>query len=137
MTKLIITRNSEWNNRARDYGIYIDDKKIGTIANGETKEFDLDSGIHKINGKIDWCKSPKIEFEIAENDSKKIEISGYNHGKIISRISFGLLIIYFSLKYLFKIELEILIIFIGIGLLFPLYYITFGKNQYLRLIELN
>jgi len=30
MSKLIITRNSEWNNRARNYGLYLNNKKIGS-----------------------------------------------------------------------------------------------------------
>jgi len=135
--KLIIKRSSEWNNKLRDYGIYIDDKKIGTIANGETKEFDLDSGTYKINGKIDWCKSPKINFEITENDSKKIEISGYKYGRLISIISAVLALIYFLVFYVFDKQLNFLILFVAIGLIYPLYFLTFGKNQYLRIRELK
>ena len=32
----VLKRNSGRDNKLRDYGIYIDDKKIGTIENGET-----------------------------------------------------------------------------------------------------
>ncbi len=137
MTKLIITRTSEWNNMARDYGIYLDSKKIGTIANGETKEFDLDSATHKINGKIDWCKSSTIEFKIPENESKEMQIGGFKYGNIIMPIGLGITLFFFLIKFLFKIESNFLILLGGVGFLYPLYYMTFGKNKYLRLTELN
>ncbi len=133
MTKLIIKRNSEWNNRARQFGIYLNDKKIGTISNGETKEFEIDSGKHKINGKIDWCKSPTIDFEIAENESKTIEIAGYKYGNILLLIVSVFIIIAILSKYSFPIVSEFFISFAAIGFLFPLYYLTFGKNRYLRI----
>lgn len=57
--------------------------KKGTVSNGEIKEFETDSGKHKINSKIDWCKSPTIDFEIAENESKTIEIAAYMYGNIL------------------------------------------------------
>ncbi|RXP52474.1 hypothetical protein EC396_11230 [Lutibacter sp. HS1-25] len=137
MTKLILKRNSEWNNKLRDYGIYIDDKKIGTIANGETKEFDLDSGNYNINGKIDWCKSPKINFEITENDSKEFEISGYKYGRLISIISAFFALIYFLALYIFDKQLNFLILIVVIGLIYPFYFLTFGKNRYLRIREIK
>ena len=133
MTKLIITRSSEWNNRARNYGIYLDNNKIGTIANGETKEFD--SGNHNINGKIDWCTSPKIEFSIQENESKEIEMGGFKYGNIIMPIGLGIMLIILLITFLFKIESNILILFSGIGFLYPLYYMTLGKNRYLTIRE--
>lgn len=135
MTKLIISRTSERNNRARDYGIYLDDKKIGTIANGETKTFYLDPGTHKINGKIDWCKSPKFHFMISENESKKIEIGGFKYRNIIMSIAVGINLIFIFIKLLFEIESNTLIFIGAIGFLYPLYYITLGKNHYLTIRE--
>ncbi|QXP65750.1 hypothetical protein [Polaribacter sp. AHE13PA] len=135
MSKLIITRTSEWNNRARKFGIYIDNKKIGTISNGETKEFNIDSGKHKINGKIDWCRSPIMEFEITENESKIIEIGGFKNSKIIMPLGIVIMSLFFLIKYLLKIESNFLILFAGIGFLFPFYYMTIGKNKYLTIRE--
>ena len=98
MTKLIITRTSEWNNKAREFGIYLNDKKIGVIDDGEKKEFEIEPGIYKINGKIDWCKSQKIEFNITENESKEIEISGFKYGNIIMPIGLGIMLLFFLIK---------------------------------------
>jgi len=137
MTKLIVTRAAEWNNKAREFGIYLNEKKIGTIADGETKEFEIKPGNHKINGKVDWCKSPILEFDITEKESKEFQIAGYKHGQLIMRISLAIILVYFLLKHIFEIEWGFLIYFVAIGLLFNLFYITFGKNRYLRLIALS
>lgn len=48
MATIIINRTSEYLNRLRDYGVYIDGKKVGTIANGETKEFNVSTGQHSV-----------------------------------------------------------------------------------------
>ena len=135
MTKLIITRTSEWNNKARKFGLYLNDKKIGTIEDGEKKEFEIEPGVYKINGKIDWCKSQKIEFNITENESKEIEISGFKYGNIIMPIGLGIMLLFFLIKFLFKIESNFLILLGGIGFLYPLYYMTIGKNKYLTIRE--
>jgi len=120
---------------ARDYGIYLNKKKIGTIGNGQTKEFEIDSGKHKINGKIDWCKSPIIDFEIAENESKTIEIAGFKYGNILLPMVSGFILIAILSKYSLPIVSKYFISFVVIGFSFPLYYMTFGKNKYLRIRE--
>ena len=120
---------------ARNYGIYVDDKKIGTIANGKTKEFNVAAGTHKINGKIDWCKSPTMKFTIAENQSKEIIIGGFKYGNIIMPVGLGVMMLFFIIKYLFKIESSSFTLLAGIGFLYPLYYITLGKNKYLTIRE--
>jgi hypothetical protein len=137
MTKLIITRTSEWNNKARKFGIYLNNEKIGVVENGEKKEFEIEPGNHKINGKIDWCKSPKLELKISENETKKIEFSGYKYGRLFSRISLGLILIFFLMLIIFKIKLTFLIYISVIGFLYNMYFITFGKNRYLTIREVK
>jgi len=78
MTKLIITRTSEWNNKGRKIGIYLNDQKIDVIEDGEKKEFEIKPGAYKINGKIDWCKSPILQFELAGNEKKNLKFQDIN-----------------------------------------------------------
>lgn len=137
MPKLIVTRTSEWNNKVRKFGIYLNNKKIGVINDGEKKEFEIESGVYKISGKIDWCKSQEIEFEINKNESKEIEISGYKYGHLALRISIAIMLIYFLAKNLFHLDLQFLISIVAIGFLYPMYFITVGKNNYLRLREIE
>jgi len=122
---------------ARNYGIYLNQKKVGTIGNGQTKEFEIDSGIYEINAKIDWCRSQTLEFEVTNNENKTFEIGGFKYGNYIMPMGLGLILIYFLLTYILEIEFKFLISIALIGPLFLLYYITFGKNRYLRLIEID
>jgi hypothetical protein len=135
MNKLIIKRNSEWNNRLRNFGVYINGEKVGVIGNGETKEFDVEVGNHEILTKIDWCRSRIIEIEIKENENKTIELSGFKYGNIILPITLGILALYFIGEKLFEINLNVLLGIAFIGIFYPFFFITFGKNRYLRISE--
>jgi len=72
-----------------------------------------------------------------ENESKEIEISGYKYGHIVMRISLAIMLIYFLVRYLFDLNWNFLIYIVALGFLYPMYYITFGKNRYLRVSEVK
>lgn len=137
MTKLTITRTSEWNNKGREIGVYIDSKKMGTISNGETKDFDIDAGSHQINAKIDWCKSPVIDFQAVENQTTEIKIGGYKYAGLIRIIAVVFALMYVIALYVFNQKLSFLILVVGIGLIYPLYYLTIGKNRFLTIREIE
>ncbi len=80
MAKLKITRTSEWHNRMREIGIYLDWQKLGTIANGETKEFDIPAGNHKLKAKIDWCGSRELILSVSDHETKNVTLSGFKQG---------------------------------------------------------
>lgn len=67
MATIKLQRTSEYINRMRDYHILIDGQKVGTIANGETKEFETTNGQHSLIAKIDWCSSPEINLNIDQS----------------------------------------------------------------------
>ncbi|MBS1783052.1 MAG: hypothetical protein JSS78_08290 [Bacteroidetes bacterium] len=69
MATLRIQRNNEFINKARNYCIYVDGQKAGTIANGETKDFIVTSGQHQVVAKIDWCSSPTIFVNATDADT--------------------------------------------------------------------
>jgi len=135
MRKIRVERNSEWNNKARAIGIYIDGEKVGTINDGETQEYEVENGKHEIFAKIDWCRSPKIELNISENETKTIKLSGFKYSKWILPALLGIMLFYYLGKYALNIDLNFLIWIMAIGFLYPIYYITFGKNRYLILTE--
>ena len=137
MTKIIIERSSEWNNKARAIGIYIDGEKIGTIDDGETIEYDVENGKSEIFAKIDWCSSPKIELNINENETKTLKLTGFRYGSWILPIILGLLATYYLLTLIFDIKLIHMVWVPVIVLLYPTYFITFGKNRYLIITEKN
>ncbi|WP_026809509.1 hypothetical protein [Arenibacter latericius] len=135
MAKIIIERKSEWNNKARDFEIYLDGEKVGSIRDGNTLEIEVEPGRHQLIAKIDWCRSNVLEIELNENTSKVIALSGFKYGAIIMPVLLGIILAYLISKYAFNVELNFLLILTSIGFLYPLYFITFGKNNYLVINE--
>ena len=133
MSKISINRTSEFNNRARNYGLYIDSKKVDAISNGQTKEYEIEPGKHEIYFKIDWCSSQTLLFELKENETKIFKVGSFKYGKYLTPIMGIILILHFILLSTIQFGYLIFLIF-PIGL-YPLYFISFGRNKYLTLKE--
>jgi hypothetical protein len=69
MASLTIMRDSGYADRARKYKVVIDGAVAGHISNGETKEFAVSPGHHRLCMKVDWCGSKPIEFTVTERDT--------------------------------------------------------------------
>ena len=80
MASIKIVRPNDFLNRARKLKIYLDGNKIGEISSNEVKAFEIPSGTHILNAKIDWCSSNKINFAISENETMKFELTYFAHG---------------------------------------------------------
>jgi hypothetical protein len=131
MATIKIQRCTEYNNRRRDYKIFIDGKKVGTIADGETKDFVTSAGQHSIMVKIDWCSSPEISFDINDNNSKTFKVGG----NWIIPIAGGVIVLYFILKIFLDIDYALFLLLPPVLLLF--YYLTVGRKRYLTLNEIK
>jgi len=46
--------------RLRNYKVLIDGTMRGTIRDDDTKRFDVASGPHRVQLKLDWTSSPKL-----------------------------------------------------------------------------
>ncbi len=134
MARIIIKRSSEWNNKAREIGIYINGKKRGTIDDGEVKEYEIEQGSHEVFAKIDWCYSPKIKVKVDENQTKILKLSGFKYGTKMVWVMVLLPLIYFVLLQ-FNIDAKFFPFIMLIAILYPIYYITFGRKRYLVLEE--
>ena len=63
----------------RKFKVYVDDNKIGAVSNGETQEFQIAAGQHKIQCKQDFFNSPFIyDFSIQENETKTFTVQYLN-----------------------------------------------------------
>ena len=131
MPTIKITREKEFMNLWRNYRIYIDDVEVGAIANGETKEFEVDPGVHRVKSKIDWCGSQELSFEIKDDEAKHFEVAGFRNSKWLMPTLLGLLGFDFILQLLFGFDLAFYLLLPGFFLL--MYYITIKRNRYLRL----
>ncbi len=139
MKKITIKRSSEWNNRGRKIGVYIDGEKVGVIKNGEIKEFIIEEGSHKIKAQIDWCGSNNIEFDISNNFKGYFELSGFKYANwlmpLVGFLTAGFFLPRaFGNKEIFGSELEyIFILLVSPMFLYLVYYLTIGRNKYLQL----
>ena len=131
MGKIIISRNQEWNNRFRQFAIILDGQKLGTVANGEVKSFEIPDGNHSLKAKIDWCGSREIEFTVSNEEKRYFKLSGFRHSNIIMPIALVLVILSLILRRVYHAEYTIWLILPVFLLLF--YYLTFGRNDYLTL----
>ena len=134
MATIIFKRTSEYNNRFRGYHLFIDGKKIGTIANGQTKEFETTSGQHNVVAKIDWCSSPEISLTLGDTDKKELIVGGFKNSNWIMPIAMGIIGLHFLLSFAFNFEYLIVLIVPAFILL--VYYLTVERKKYLTLIEL-
>jgi hypothetical protein len=64
--KVRITRGNERYGSVRKLNVLIDGRKVGTIGNKETREFDIDPGEHTIQVSMDWVRSRLLDVPIAE-----------------------------------------------------------------------
>ncbi len=76
MGTIKIHRTKEFTNMMRNYQILIDGQLVGTIANGETKDFPVTAGSHTVKAKIDWCGSSDISITLGENETKEFKLQG-------------------------------------------------------------
>jgi len=133
MAIIRIVRNSEYNNKARKFMVWLDGQKLGEVGNGETKEFDVAAGQHSIILKLDWCSSEQLSFDLNPDESKSFYVKGFKYGNLITPIALGILVLHFVLRY--AIGFEYLIFLVIPFALYTIYFLTFGRNRYLRLSD--
>jgi hypothetical protein len=133
MAKLSIKRSSEFLNRTRNIAIYIDGQKVGVMSNGDIRDFEVAEGTHTLKAKIDWCGSRDYNFTVVGNETKELRLSGFKYANYVMPVFMVLLAARFMLRRTDGIDAVnyMLIIFA----LLPVYYMTLGTNDYLRLTD--
>lgn len=76
MAKIKIFREKSWADSLREYKIIIDGKELDRIKQGETKTLELAPGDHEIYLKIDFCRSRKINFNVANASEARFRCKG-------------------------------------------------------------
>jgi hypothetical protein len=80
MAILKITRSNEHTNRLRDIKLFLNDKELGSVANGALKEFTVGAGRYSLFAKIDWCSSDKVDFEVESDDTITFDLMSFAKG---------------------------------------------------------
>ncbi|REH52500.1 hypothetical protein C7448_103235 [Tenacibaculum gallaicum] len=110
--------------------IYVNEKELGLIKR-EDKEYELDNGEYEIYAKASWCGSQKININVTNDKTVTLTLNSFKYEGIIKAI-----MMVFVALFMFSKSL-IFLILAGIIILYPLYYISFGKDNYLELNEKN
>jgi hypothetical protein len=131
MPTIQIHRSNEYNNRMRDYQIFIDGQKAGTIANGETRDFPTTAGPHTITANVDWCSSPDLSVDVRENQPAIVKVGGFRFGRILMPIGLVLIALHFILAFLADFRYTIFLL-VPIFLV-QVYYLTVGRRNYLSI----
>ena len=133
MAIIKIQRTNDYMNLMRDYRLLIDGQKIGSIGNAQTKEFEIPAGRHSLIAKIDWCSSQELSFEIDKDDSNTLLVSGFIISKWIMPLILGIIAFSFIVTLITHFYFTLFIILPAFLLL--LYFLTFGRKNYLSLKE--
>lgn len=82
---MIRIRRRSWQyvDRLRSYEIVLDGSVIGRINMGEVFEYQPLPGSHTLQLKIDWCGSPKVDFEIDSDEVIDFECGGLSGFKLL------------------------------------------------------
>ena len=71
MAKIIVHRPSGFLGFAKRFKIYVDNQKVGALANGSSYEFEIAAGQHEIYCKQDMFSTIEgYQFSINENETK-------------------------------------------------------------------
>jgi len=131
MATIKIRRTNDYINVMRDYRLFIDNQKIGTISNGQTKDFENQAGRHSLIAKIDWCRSQELFFEINNNETKIILVGALKHSKW-SMPLIGIILTLSILLPLGQYSYYKLILILP-AFIYILYTLTLGRKNYLTL----
>ncbi|HTQ26475.1 MAG TPA: hypothetical protein VMI35_00030 [Puia sp.] len=139
-TKIILSRPSQWMNRARSYSVFIDGSEVGKIRNGSSEEFLVNPGQHEVYCKLAWYSSPVFALTVEPGRVEYIRVkSGMKYyWPLFFVLVVGLIInLFFSREpgqrpsWIWVIQL----VFILPSILYMFYYLTLGRRNYLRVEE--
>ncbi len=137
-SRIVLSRSSEWMNRARSFKVMIDGQQAGSISNGGTEEFKLEPEQHKIFCKVDWCSSREFDVNIAAGETAYLHVkSGM---KYYWQFTIPLLIV-LALNFYFTYSSSVrpmwfnyLLLAIAVpSVIYILYYTLFSRKDYLAL----
>ena len=110
--------------------ITINDKEIGKISNGQTREVELPPGDYVLRAKIDWCGG-SFPFSVSENETKSVMLSSFGYSWNFMPIAVAVIVVVFVLQFFFKLDYAG---YLGLPVFFIMvYYFTLGRNSYLAI----
>ncbi len=72
----VIRRKAIWRDRLRAYAVMVDGVKVGEVSSGAGVTVPLAAGQHEVRMKIDWCGSPPVWIDGADDASLVCDAGG-------------------------------------------------------------
>lgn len=74
MSQLVIHRKKAlWQDRARDYRVFVDGVQLGHVENGSVCTVSVEPGMRNVQLRIDWCESKDLHVDISHGESVQLE----------------------------------------------------------------
>ncbi|HSS94684.1 MAG TPA: hypothetical protein VLR46_11935 [Candidatus Dormibacteraeota bacterium] len=94
MSEIQLTRPTGYRiDSGREYHIFVDREKVGSIRIDETKVFTLSPGRHELQLKQDWASSEKLQFNLSEGEESQFVCGPRIKGNDVGMVN-GLRVIY-------------------------------------------
>jgi len=133
MPKLKVTLTQEWNKRTKKIDVICDGLVLGSVFNGDTSEFEIAPGQHKLKVKSGWYGSKELVFNIYDNEVKSVSARIFKYGDLIISSLFVVIALHFIASTFFDIKF---LVWLNIpAFLIMGYYLTLGRNDYLVITE--
>ncbi|MGN6166361.1 MAG: hypothetical protein ACTHOF_17650, partial [Flavisolibacter sp.] len=120
MPALQLMRTDERTNQKAEMVLFLNGKQLGTIGNGEKKDFNIPAGFHKLSCRIDSSGSKNFSFQLKEGEVKTLVLSNNNDVNKFGPFGSG------------AIAIDLIVN----GLLL-VYYFVIGHNRYISIKELK
>ncbi|MFY8019631.1 MAG: hypothetical protein ACOVP1_00485 [Bacteroidia bacterium] len=148
MAKIIFKRTQQWANKFRKINIEINGVKHLALADGQEQEIPINGGRIALSANINWTKSPVLELEIGENETKIVQVGCNVEFGLLEKILTGLslAVLFSSVWYFGEIHLYAWFTLIFLWFIRDLvitkgksifYYLSVGRDKYLYLKALN
>lgn len=137
MPLIKIFRKKDWAIASKVFEVYLDGQKIGYLANGETNDFEVPVGQHKLKVKMGRAGSHDFDYTIYNKETKTFTVS---RDKIMTAIIITGLLIVFSVQlftnkiFVHDYLIKFLCSITPLGIL-VLYVQTLGRNKLLKIKE--
>ncbi len=133
MTSIIIQRKNEFLNKLMDYHIILDGKNIGTISNGQTKEFKTTVGQHALKAELAWCSSPLILITVNEDEKKVCIVKANDFSKFTTTLGIFTVLLFLLLNCTVNLKYIYATLFSTPFFLFIFYNTTIRRKKYLHI----
>jgi hypothetical protein len=135
MAKISVCRKKNWTISSKMFEVFLDEKRIGYLMNGETSEYDVSAGEHHLKVKMGRFGSKDFNFTMFSNQTRSFTV-------FVSKMSLSIAAIFLMGIFLFRYYLRTLKLDHNYSMLTPLlilllgiYFQTIGRNTYLKVKE--